>query len=230
MQGSKVLLPVEAEYRIFERKKKGSDEIIKVEEVVFNGRKYYRNSEGSVVCSHYFWNGKRSLHRDIYEYYFGKIAEGNHIHHKNGYNDNRPEALISLTEQEHAEMHCKEESGLRSKESITKLAEYHSSWQGRKEHGRVSKTAWENGAHDCTVVCIDCGKEFNARVKTTKRCTECKYKWNLFRKRKAYKGMERYCAVCGKPITGASSTSYCSEHRNYWKRPEYKRKRHPESL
>ena len=170
------------------------------------------------------------MHRDIYEHYFGKIKDGNHIHHKNGYDDNRPEALISLTEQEHTKMHCKEESGLRSKESIEKLAEYHSSWQGRKEHGRISKITWEKGAHNCTVICIDCGKAFQARVKTARRCTECKYKWNLFRKRKAYKGMERYCAVCGKPITGASSTTYCAEHRSYWKRPGYKRKGSTESI
>jgi hypothetical protein len=97
MQSGTVLLPKEAEYRVFERRKKNTDTIIQVEEVTFRGKKYRRNSEGCASCSHYFWNGKESLHTAIYRAYYGEIEEGNHIHHKNGYDDNRPENLEEVT-------------------------------------------------------------------------------------------------------------------------------------
>jgi hypothetical protein len=224
MQGEEVLLPEEATYRIIERRKKGTDTIIRVEEVTFEKRKYYRNTEGSKQCTHYFYAGKRALHRDIYEKYSGSIRKGNHIHHKNGYNDNRPESLEEVSNKEHTEEHFTEKTGIYSETARKRLEEYHLSSEGKQQHSKVSKDAWKEGKHTCTVVCVDCGRHFEARVRTAQRCTECKKQWNLYRKRKEYKGIERTCAVCGKHITGASSTKYCPEHKSYWKRPDWKNK------
>ena len=180
MQGKTVLLPEGAVYRIIERRKKGTSEIIEVEEVTFEGRKYYRNSAGCVQCRHYFYSNKRALHRDIYEKYFGKIRKGNHIHHKNGINDNRPENLEEVSSKAHAEEHFSEKTSIYSETARERLAEYHISAEGRQQHGQVSKNAWQEGKHSCTVVCVDCGKQFEARVRTAQRCEECKKKWNLY--------------------------------------------------
>lgn len=224
MQSKTVLLPEGAEYRIVKRRKKGTSEIIEVEEVTFEGRKYYRNSQGCTQCRHYFYAGKRALHRDIYEKYFGQIRKGNHIHHKNGIDDNRPESLEEVSTKEHTEKHFSEKTGIYAETAKKRLSEYHMSKEGRQKHGQVSKNAWKEGKHTCTVICVDCNKQFEAKVRTTQRCQACKNKWNLYRKRKCYKGIERTCAVCGKHITGASSTKYCEEHKNYWKRPDWERK------
>lgn len=58
------------------------------ESIKFNGRNYSRWSKSK--SNPYFYNGTLNsyLHRDIWEFHFGKIPKGHHIHHKDGNKSN----------------------------------------------------------------------------------------------------------------------------------------------
>jgi len=72
----------------------------------FNGNKYTMRNIGYLGKT----NGNRSLmHRDVWEYYNGKIKDGFDVHHINGdRTDNRIENLELMDKSDHGRLHSME--------------------------------------------------------------------------------------------------------------------------
>ena len=127
----------------------------------FNG-KLYRLWPSSV----YFRN-QRWLHREVWEYAFGKTPAGCHIHHKNGNaGDNRLENLECIPAEEHLRAAARKRQvdgsllppGFKARAAA---AEWHRSEAGREWHRQhaIRSKAWTKWKR-VDAPCEHCGKVF----------------------------------------------------------------------
>ena len=243
MSSEELILPEGAVYLGFGTYKAHDGTYQPLEMVAFDGIIWRRHPAKKGTRGKYFYSHKTLLHRRIYERFVGPIPEGMQVHHINGYNDNRPEALMLISTAEHTALHqklsdrCFGRESWSSSEKAEKIMAYHASEAGQKHHSRTIRKNWKDGIFKCTAVCVDCGKEFTANISTAQRCPGCKKEHRRALKRQSYhnkkKGVEtpdqnsldRVCVICGKHVVGSSTTKYCEEHKHYWKRPGYVRKK-----
>lgn len=154
-----------------------------------------------------YWQNTKTrerMHRYVWEYYYGDIPKGFHVHHIDGDKSNNDISnLALLTPQAHNKLHVK----TRSPETLTKLQEncdrirpltkaWHASEKGREWH----KKQWEHTKDKLfekkEFVCENCGKTFLAPYNGSNRfcCNACKSQW---RRKIGLDNVERTCVVCG---------------------------------
>ena len=149
-----------------------SEKISSVEDekyIWFNGKRYTRQKDGRYVASY----GKL-LHRDIWEYFNGKIQNGYVVHHIDGNPSNNDISNLQImTQSEHIRLH-------------QKTGKYFCKYCGREfvsnnlgikccfcSNECKSKYDYENSRE--IRVCEECGKKFIAyKYGKTKNCSkEC---------------------------------------------------------
>ena len=169
----------------------------------FNGEVYHKNSSGYFVLG-------RSIYRDVFQYYCGKIPDGYQIHHKDfNPTNNAITNLQLLTRSEHAGIHLGAGS---SKEYICEFCGkifIATSQSPARFCSRKCQAAQRRKTKDIPhyqKICPVCNKEF---VTTNNRQTYCSL--SCFGKTLANPLLEKHCAFCGKRFfTKKESRKYCS--------------------
>lgn len=142
----------------------------------FNGQRYAKQENGYYRQSH-----KTFIHRDIWEFYNGKIPRGYLIHHKD-FNpaNNDISNLILLTYSEHKKLHTSETE---PKKFICDYCgkEFESQYNTTKKHRFCSnrcKANWYYKNNRETRICAECGKKFDVyKNKKFQYCSrKCSYK------------------------------------------------------
>jgi hypothetical protein len=119
----------------------------------------------------YFSKGGSRLHRDVWEFAFGEIPLGHHIHHRDGNPVNNSISNLECMEAtEHLKLTWKEHKEGKQ-EHFTVLArekatQWHKSDEGRLWHSRMAKRSesWKKWKRD-KKPCVWCGKEFDALIR-----------------------------------------------------------------
>lgn len=152
---------------------------VKVEVVVFNGKKYRRYPDSPRKhLSRYFSRSGGFLHRDIWEFYNGKIPDGCQIHHRDeNHLNNDPKNLECITKEAHAAHrhkaqveHNKSDAQLEHLARIRgKAAEWHRSPEGVEWHKQHGKRSWV-GRVPTALVCEECGGKFESVISTARFC------------------------------------------------------------
>ena len=160
---------------------------IKVETVLFNGRRYNRYPESNNPAHRrYFARAGHRLHRDVWEFYKGPIPEGMHIHHIDGNTANNDISnLECCTKDAHWDEHRariaergRSEKQIRHLNSIRdKAAEWHRSEEGKawhREHAKQSLAkTWGKPRKflSLTKLCAWCGIEIQAKTERKRFCS-----------------------------------------------------------
>lgn len=127
----------------------------------FNGVHYY-------LCGNYFQKNGARLHRVVWEYHYGTIPKGYHVHHKD---ENRANNNIENLELLEAHQHQRHHGSIEKnkeiyrqnvKKAIAAAPEWHKSEEGRKWHSEHSKEQWKKMEYK-TYSCSFCGKEFQSK-------------------------------------------------------------------
>ena len=160
---------------------------VRVEVVVFMGRRYRRYPDAKQLCHRkYFGRSGALLHRDVWESVHGPIPKGCEIHHRNeDAGDNRVENLELVTPASHQHLHkpASVDRG-RSAAHLAHLdairpsaAAWHRSSKGRKWHSDNAKKCRANGSfvapkpvRDKPKSCYWCGSSFLAASSRAKFC------------------------------------------------------------
>ena len=182
----------------------------------FNGLAFRRDKRTG-----YYLNSteRKRLHRAVWEFHYGEIPTGFHIHHIDGdKSNNRIENLSLVSASEHESFHgTKYSSENREKvinnlikHAIPKAAEWHKSENGRAWHSKHGKKVAENmQAKDYD--CLHCGKKFSKKpFGENKFCANaCK---SAYRRAKGIDNEKRTCEVCGNEfiVDKYSGTKTCS--------------------
>ena len=189
----------------------------------FNGVTYRRNKRG------WFQIPYSTIHRDVWEFHYGKIPDGYDIHHIDGDKaNNQIDNLMCVTRKEHRQLHAehadKKEficcclncwNDFKAKSARARYcpecrkARQKAQAKARREAAKANKPPKEpKPPRLCT--CVVCGKEFElkptqSRNKGTKTCSpECHQKLR-------FKLDDKICAVCGKIFHPKhAKQKYCS--------------------
>lgn len=172
---------------------------------IFNGLVYVRDDRtGYYLNSTY----RRRLHRDVYEYYYGKIPKGYHVHHINmDKRDNSPQNLIAVSRRIHNRLHEDLMPEEKRKARIDNMLqnvipaakEWHRSPEGREWH-KAHYEQTKDALHKRKIMhCEYCGKLFEGSDSPhSKFCSNaCK---SAYRRAMGYDNVERICAWCAKPF------------------------------
>lgn len=187
---------------------------IKVETVIFNGRRYNRYPESkNPAHRRYFARAGHRLHRDVWEFYNGPIPEGMHIHHVDGNTANNDISnLECVPDREHRKHHGasdRTDKQVQHLESIrAKAAEWHRSEEGRawhREHAKQSLAkTWGKPRNFplLTKQCVWCGTEMQAKSERKRFCcATCQTAESKFRLGKS-RTEHPYHASCVRPDGG----------------------------
>lgn len=127
----------------------------------FNGESYYR-------CGEYFQRKGKRLHRTVWEYHYGEIPSGYHIHHADKDKANNAiENLELVCGSDHLRRHMQAPERIeKSRRSIGVAREAASEWHGSPEgwefHSKLGRENWEKRQIH-TYTCDFCGKEFQTK-------------------------------------------------------------------
>ena len=189
------------------------------EHAYFNNLKFKRdNKTGYYLSSKAIKNGKRiRLHRYVWEYFNGEIAEGYHVHHKDDdKSKNDIEELICIPSLKHRSHH-----GKKNMEDDIRFAKFHGKgieaakkWHKSKEGHEWHKDQYEKYKDKLCKrrprACDNCGKEFMAMARPNDRfCSNaCK---SAFRRKSGVDNEKRVCKYCGNEFTTNkyAKTVYC---------------------
>ena len=182
--------------------------MLKHEKVEFRGVIYTSYPNGKRNKQKYFKDRDNNyLHRKLWEFYFGEIPKGYHIHHKDGgMRNNSLDNLECLTPRDH----CKAHSLLAKSDPAKDIYESRRRWQksleGLRHHSKLGKLNWlkkEKALFPCDKCGVLC-ERFKDHVKKVS-CEECKAVRKSAYKKKNYtpkekKTYESFCKICGKQI------------------------------
>ncbi|MFF4292106.1 HNH endonuclease signature motif containing protein [Streptomyces vinaceus] len=125
----------------------------------FNGYRYQEGPDG-------YWQaserrgpgaGERLLHRAVWAHAHGPIAEGVHIHHKDGDRANNDLAnLEPMAEGDHLRLHKAEPMGASAVDSATRSKQRKAEWAKKEPR---------------TVTCVGCGATFESTGQRAAFCT-----------------------------------------------------------
>ena len=169
-------------------------------QIIFRGY-LYRYYEKYFARAKSTKNPHSYLHRAVYESHYGEIAEGHHIHHKDGDDRNNAiENLESVPGGEHLSRHMRSpERREISRQNIKKASihskVWHASEEGREWHRKHGIKTWEKRAgKKIQKTCLLCSKEYEAYWEHSKYCaTGCKAKAR-YASRKDEE--QRSCEIC----------------------------------
>ena len=129
----------------------------------FDGVRYY-------LCGSYFQKKGIRLHRVVWEFHFGVIPDGNHVHHADGDRaNNQIENLQCISYINHLSGEHGAESGIRGKKSIDKARLFASKWHGSEEGRKWHSQHYDKHIRpimDKTVdaVCQHCGAAYQVNA------------------------------------------------------------------
>lgn len=149
--------------------------------------------------------GRRErLHRYVWRYYNGDIADGYHIHHKDENKDNNEiENLDCITSSEHERLHSREYAAKNYDKMIKNLNEnvrpkaneWHKSADGREWHKQHYSRMKDRLHETRDFVCVVCGKPFKSpNTKSKFCCNNCK---SAYRRGLGVDNVKRVCVICG---------------------------------
>lgn len=168
----------------------------------FNGVRYYWKPSGYYKAQHS--DGGEYMHRAVWMFYNGEIADGFHVHHldENRAN-NKIENLALLPGAEHVRMHSLERFkadpegfmvGIVAAREAAKR--WHASPDGLAWHSKHGKETWANKEKE-QAKCAWCGRDYEVFVGAKKRgfCSpSCQ---GMARKNSGIDDVERACVICG---------------------------------
>lgn len=157
--------------------------------IEFNNKKFYLSPENGYYEAKINTNNTRNtlrLHREVWEFYNGKIPENYHIHHIDGNKlNNSIENLELLSPIEHAKKHSectaqlwqRENMKIASQKGREKCKIWHASDEGKKWHSEHQKETVKKLI--IKKICPDCGAEFTTwnNSREQKICKKCRDKY-----------------------------------------------------
>lgn len=178
-----------------------------VERMVWNGRKYRRYPQSRHEASRRYFQrtfagGSALLHRDVWAFHHGPIADGMEVHHVDGDPGNNDIGNLELvTRAEHVARHpWAIERVERQREHLERIRpltkEWHGSEAGRDEHRRIGALSYA-GFKPKRKRCDQCREWFTpAKIGSVDRfCSnKCKSAW---RRASGVDDEQRQCAHCG---------------------------------
>lgn len=142
----------------------------------FNGEMFY-------LCGPYYQRKGVRLHRAVWEFHYGEIPRGYHVHHIDGDKSNNCISNLALVEgRKHLSHHMSQPDRVQqSKKDIRKAIdasrEWHGSADGQKWHSEHAKEYWEKAPLQ-TYTCGFCGREYQTKAVRYKGnhfcCNNCK--------------------------------------------------------
>jgi hypothetical protein len=164
------------------------------------GKKFYLDKEtGYWISTDY---PRIRAHRWVYEYHYGPVEDGYHIHHIDGNKSNNDISnLKKLTEKDHLSMHMTIERKKWAAERMSKIQHltkaWHASEEGKEWHSKHAKQTFARNSPEKSI-CDQCKKEFEIDkidLKRTRFCSnKCKSKW---RRDSGLDDIEIKCEKCG---------------------------------
>ncbi len=176
----------------------------------FDGHLFYKNNSGHFNCNY-------SIHRAIWEYYYGEIPEGYDIHHRD---ENKSNNVISnlqpLTKSEHKTLHNKnvvpkkytcENCGkifFSTNTGITKFCSkkcFNENYKKSEENQEIRE-------------CVICGKKFKVFKYSVAKCCSpsCISELALKTLHKPQREtLEKTCPVCGEIFKTKINAKFCSK-------------------
>jgi HNH endonuclease len=158
----------------------------------YNGNKFRLNAQG-----YYVRLISILLHRDVWEYHYGKIPEGYQIHHKDGDKlNNEIENLECIEHSEHVKKHWDENKDYlteKVRKNIKTAQRWRSTNEGKKYYSKHSKDVWKNSPKHYRK-CVNCKKDYECYERAlSKFCSrKCAHKHSFRTKRE-----QRNCSICG---------------------------------
>jgi hypothetical protein len=162
----------------------------------FNGKNYYQY-EGRYFTRHIY-----KMHRDVWEFYNGKIPKGYHIHHIDGNPSNNDISNLQLMQ---GKDHLRMEGKKRHKENpewskkfhqkgIELAKEWHKSKEGIEWHIEHGRKVFANRIAR-TLNCQVCNKSYQTKNYTNSRfCSNnCK---SAYRRASGLDNEKRICIIC----------------------------------
>lgn len=167
----------------------------------FNGIRCYKTGA-------YYSNSdlKSRIHRDVYRFYYGEIAQGNHIHHKDRNPDNNDiDNLQQMTPEEHAFEHRSDNSRVEWGRKLGRMyqhrtKEWHASDAGAAWHKEHYEKTKEKLHQKIDRACGFCGAIHQTARKNTpiSFCSnKCK---SAHRRASGVDDIEKECVSCGEPF------------------------------
>lgn len=186
----------------------------------FNGLRYRKDKKTGYYLHTVARGTGTRLHRDVYEYYNGKIPKGYQIHHKDhDKNNNDISNLEMLTKEQHSKLHGEEltdeqrewrKQNLINK-AVPKAREYNLKNRDKEYYQSLYEKSKEKLYEEKEFHCEQCGKTFTAISNGKNRfCSNnCKSK---HRRNNGIDNEERVCPVCEKvfKVNKYAKTICCS--------------------
>ena len=185
----------------------------------FDGRKFTRDDQtGYYLCStENETKARKRMHVYVWEYFYGSVPEGYHIHHIDGDKSNNAiQNLQLLSAKEHEKLHGKmwtdermEKARKNMEKASVKAKEWHSSEDGHKWHKEHYEKTKEKLYQIRQFKCLMCGKEFQSTQAMAKFCcNNCK---SAYRRKIGIDDVTKICSCCGGEYTANKyqKTKYC---------------------
>lgn len=166
-----------------------SPEVISATAQRFNGTTYY-------YCGKYFQRDGVRLHRAVWEFTNGTIADGMAVHHiDEDRSNNRLDNLCLMVRGEHTSMHQSGHARPLSEPALSAAAKWHGSEEGIAWHKKHYELHGSGLHATAEFTCEQCNKAFVAVTTGTNRfCTNaCKSAW---RRKSGLDDVEADCPVC----------------------------------
>ena len=143
---------------------------------------------------------KKRMHIVVWEFNYGPIPEGYHVHHKDENKGNNDISNLQLMiRSEHLRVHCTEEKIEKYRKIVDQIRPltkaWHASEEGRKWHREHGKEGWAN-RKPFPMICTNCGKEYFTKTFHQIFCSpNCKSSW---RRKQGVDDIDAVCDYCKK--------------------------------